>query len=390
MAKKHPDEVAGIKLAAVKPEVLKQCMKDAGLSVEGTLEQLIERMSEHITEQGGELADCDVCGGECDVSKFTICPYCGVGEDDEAPAALTPKPPVADSAKVEPLKDGDGAKTPLASLNQKLKKRGAKEPAPKAPEKKPAPLAKSTEKLDAAVKQVKTIQQKITADTQTFGRTVMGDHWELGNALYTIFKDNLYALRVDAATGVPRHKSWGQFVIGELGMSTQQAYKLMNVATQFSRKQVEEYGISKLKHLVRLPEAERNELLEDVAKRLPESELAKEVRERAKKTGGAAPPTVADRKREVQPTAGGPRKGSKAAAEKKKPRPLQDKVTIAALLTRQTVPLYVKGSAEKRAKRIGDEPTGREEVLNGVVCTYKLAMHSAGLVLIVERKREVV
>jgi hypothetical protein len=392
--KKAPEEVAGIKVAKVNGLVLTKHMLKAGLSIDGSLVELIERMSEHIREKGGELADCDVCGGECDVAVYTVCPYCGVGEEEES--AGKPKAPYKDSAKVEKLDDDKAAAPEKPKAEKGLRKRASQKPPDDGkPAAKVTALAKpkadpeAAKKLDEAVKTVKEVRDRIDSTTQSFGKAVMGDHWDLGKALYAIFKDDLYTQRVDAATGVPRYKSWNQFVIGELGMSAQQAYKLMNVSLAFTRKQVEEYGVSKLKHLVRLPEAERNAMLEDAAKRLPESELAKEVRERAAKSGASAT-TAADRKRAVKPTAGGGRKGSKAAAAKVKPRPLQDKVTIAALLTRQTVPLFVKGSVDKRAKRIGDEPTGREEMLNGVVCTYKLAMHASGLVLIVERKREAV
>ena len=394
--KKAPEEVAGIKVAKVNAVVLSKHMLAAKLSIDGSLVELIERMSEYIREKGGELADCDVCGGECDVNVYKVCPYCGVGEEEES--AGKPKAPYKDSAKVEKLDDDKAAAPEKPKAEKGLRKRGAKaaaKPAAKvtAPAK-PKADPEAAKKLDEAVKTVKEVRDRIDSTTQSFGKAVMGDHWDLGKALYAIFKDDLYTQRVDAATGVPRYKSWNQFVIGELGMSAQQAYKLMNVSLAFTRKQVEEYGVSKLKHLVRLPEAERNAMLEDAAKRLPESELAKEVRERAAKSGASAT-TAADRVRDAKPgkKSGNPKKRATtvaAAPKKPKPRPLQDKVTIAALLTRQTVPLYVKGSADKRAKRVADEPTGREEMLNGVTCTYKLVMHASGLVLIVERKREAV
>ena len=390
---KTPDEVAGVKVAAVKPAVLDKYLTMKGLGMDGTLAEKIERMGEYIREKGGVCADCETCGGECQIEgpeTYAECPYCGDGEMKDENGNLVP-PPVPPPAAAKPAPAAKPA-APAAVPAAPLRTRGSAAAAPPQAVQKagPAPVtAAGLKALETAVARVKKIEDRIKTEAERYGRVVYGDHWELGNAVYTIYKDRLYTQRMDPATQQTKYKSWNQFVLSELGMSPTWAYKLMDVAYGFTKEDVEKFGVAKLAHVVRLPEGDRKLLLTDASKALPVSAVAKQVQEQMRK-GGAA---------EREPTAAaaaggrGVRSGSKATkvAAKKKQEKLIDperKVTVATLLGRQTIPLFAKGKDDKRAKRIADEPVGREEVVNGVVCAYRVVLQAAGLVLIVERRRE--
>ena len=389
---KTPDEVAGVKVSAVKAAVLDKYLTMKKLGMDGTLAEKIVRMGEYIREKGGVCADCETCGGECQIEgpeTYSECPYCGDGEMKDENGNLVP-PPVPPSAAVKPTPAA--VKPPVATAPAApLRTRGSAAASPPQAVQKPGAAAVTVaglKALETAVARVKKIEERIKSEAERYGRVVYGDHWELGNAVYSIYKDRLYTQRMDPATQQTKYKNWNQFVLSELGMSPTWAYKLMDVAYGFTKEDVEKFGVAKLAHVVRLPEGDRKLLLTDASKALPVSAVAKQVQEQIRKGGAEREPTAA-----AAAGGRGVRSGTKAtkAAAKKKQEKLVDqerKVTVATLLGRQTIPLFAKGKDDKRAKRIADEPVGREEVVNGVVCAYRVVLQAAGLVLIVERRRE--
>lgn len=143
--------------------------------------------------------------------------------------------------------------------------------------------------LDAAVVRVKELKQRAVVC-----------YWELGRAIYEIYESRLHTQRA-AENGAPKYHSWTQFCRAELGMSSTQSYKLMDVATTFDRADLERAGLSKLALLVRLPPAERARMLDRVNEGTSLSGVAEQVRRlaaptrvdrRGRKHGGGRQPGV--------------------------------------------------------------------------------------------------
>jgi hypothetical protein len=171
-------------------------------------------------------------------------------------------------------------------------------------------------------------------------------------------------------------------------MSPTYARLLVDVATHFTEQQVRDWGVRKLTPTLQLPEAERNLLLEAKIKErgyasMPsEREIEHEVRE-FKKEKGIKARAARD---------GSARGGNKVQAT---PKAGLAKITVANILTKQTVKLYCRPSkvsafdpkTARRARKMSDQPWGVMELANDVVQYFSVAEVNGDLLLTVRTTR---
>jgi hypothetical protein len=145
------------------------------------------------------------------------------------------------------------------------------------------------------------------------------------------------------------------------------AHKLRNIAETFSRDDMEKIGASKLGIVLQLPEPQRARLLTHAREGATRSELE------AAKGKPRPPATVRD-----------------AAATVKAAR--NDKVTIAMVEGRVTLPLFARQSSKKDvpkpARKLTEDPWTEERLENNVIILYRVKTNEKGeMILIVERRR---
>lgn len=376
-------------------EAMREWCEKLGMDASGSADDLVERLDEyHRGPIKGELLVCDECGAEGD-GGLPVCPYCGIGDDEEGEPA----------GKAQPEKPAPGKKDPVAKKTDKKTSKPAKEkPAPKAKPKKPprvaveknanAALAVVAPAADEAPVEVLGSEAELDEALKhviELHHSAVVNYWEVGRELHRIFKSRLYVVR-KGTDGTPKYKSWSQFVVAEVGVSAQYSYRIMEVATMYSREQVAEIGISKLSLMAQLDEAERKKLM-DRSVGMSKGEVASEVRQL---TGGTRKtPTVSQKAGRAGFKGGSAaaKKGSKvhsenaAAARAAKPSASSSQITVASLLGRVTIPLFKKDS-KVRAMKLGDAPVGTEAMVNGVTVSYKVVLQPKGLAIVVERTRE--
>jgi hypothetical protein len=223
---------------------------------------------------------------------------------------------------------------------------------------------KTEKDLDAAVTRVQVLKAKAAESA-----------WELGVEIKNIYDAQLWKLRDEG--GKPRYKNPDAFTNEELGMTPANAWKLMDIAKNFTRGQVHEFGTAKLGLILQAPESARAELLSK-AKGASKTEVEKEVRRANKERK-----TVKSRKGVERP---------KPAAKVGKAT-----ITIANVLGSQTVPLWTKASVSAatgdrkswvKAKKVADVPSASIELENGVVQHFTLTADAEGcLKLRIETRR---
>ncbi len=245
-------------------------------------------------------------------------------------------------------------------------------------------LDATVEDLDRAVERVAKLRSEMAVNA-----------WELGHEIAQMHQRKLYLQRRDE-DGKPKYKSWTQFVSAELGMTVQHSLLLADVAKAFTRSEVEKYGVSKLSIMIRVSDDKRAELLEAADAGATRNEIQEAAKghtiERDTGRGGFAGGAEAGAPRGKGgtkiPDEKKGRKASKkdtkqAAALGAKGRPAGS-VTAVLAQPRMRIPLYVRGSEEKRAKKIGDDPVGEVELVNGQKLKIKPALSPSGLVAVIE------
>ena len=336
--------VAGVLLAKVNQETVLEHLGKFGLDTEGSLEDLVLRLAGH-QSQAKTKGDCDICGGVCDL-ELPVCPFCGTGDDGEAPAK-----PGAD-ASTAPAREPPAAEPPRTEVV-------------------PAATTALTRSLDDSVRRITDLK-----------REAVVSYWKLGRAIFENFEARLWSTR-KTGEGKTAYHSWNQFVVRELGMSPQHSYALMDVAVNFTEEDVSSVGVSKLALLARVPPAEREALLSRVREHgLPLSQVAEEVR----RIAGGKP-----RAESAAAKAGSPgfRGGESAAAARvaRQPPPREDQITVVVQEGRRTLQFVQKANPSSPAVHLNQDPVAEELHLNGTRTTYRLARGANGLVLIVARDR---
>lgn len=379
-----------IKLTKVRGDVVQRHLQAAGLSIDGTLQELVARLSEH-NEAKVPLEEhgiCDVCHASNSDIRVGECQYCGAR--DEQPELIARetvtdegKPPRKRGPKVEQTKPKapKGERVPKAPKADKpadkpkrKRSEGSSElaainlaPAVEAP----AEIVASTAELDEALAKVVSLRE-----------TAALDHYDLGAALFDIYSRKLYLARRND-DGTPMFKAWNQFVDAEVSISPAYTYRLMFVASEYSREQVQSIGVKKLMYIGRVAKEDREQLLAG-AREKSTDEIAEEVR-RLALPGAKAPTTNASTKSRDTSKATKARLAAQAsdAATVIESR---GEITVGLALGKKSIPLFKAGTS-KRAKTLAQVPSAEETLFNGVVVRYRVETTDDGLVLQVERVR---
>ena len=181
-----------------------------------------------------------------------------------------------------------------------------------------------------------------------------------GPSLGDIADRQLWKLRVDGKDK-PRFKTIEAFFYEETGFTPTHAWKLIKVAQKFTALDVERFGTGKLGLVLQAPENVQPALLGAVQSGASKAVIEQEVR-RANK--GLRTYVKKD--------------GTPAKKRGRKPGPFA-KITVANMLGKRTVPLYMAASVKAatgdhkgwdKAKRVRDVPTCTLELVNGVVQVF--------------------
>ena len=400
-AKASAEKEATTKLDKVVEPMVDEHLAKHDLVVEGDgLREKCDRLAAYYAQKipAARLLNCTTCGFDSDRDE-QCCPFCGDGEvvepetsgKAEAVAAEVPK---GEEASKKPrsaapaskktngaAKSSDGEKAPPSV--PAAPKSGAAETTT-GPDGQALVLARKGKKSETVVAteaHVVSAEEldKAIDEVQKAKQAAVFSYWELGRAIFLIYERKLFLERRDGSNN-PKYKNWSQFVSTELRMTPAYSYKLMDVAANFTREDVEAIGTTKLGILLKLPEAARAELVEKAKKGLPRSKLADEVR----KLAGSGPRRETGRKKTP---AGGGRKAKPAGGDAP-----DGSITVAMVLGRVKIPLFARpkkaGAAELRAKKLGDDPHGVEQLANGVEVRYVVTTTAKGeLQLVIERRR---
>tara|TARA_Y100000034_G_scaffold94428_1_gene114418 strand:- start:1511 stop:2407 length:897 start_codon:yes stop_codon:yes gene_type:complete len=263
-----------------------------------SLQRRVSKLVAHFkTKSDEELVECSNCKG-VSTNDFDFCPFCGALDEEPGTVVVLPEKLVV------------------------------------------------TDELDESVTGI--LKLKVA---------VVCCYWELGRAIKENFDRELWKQRRNA-DGSIQHRDFKAFCRTELNMSHPHAYKLMAVASAYSRNQVEKLGTSKLHIVLKVPEAQQGKLLEAAE-------------------GGASKRELLDKAKKLKGDA---------------PLPKKDRISIAVVPGRQTFPLYARQKSKtaepKAARRLTDNPWFDEELPNGVKVLYRVSLNKKGeMVLIVDRRR---
>lgn len=300
-----------IKIDKVDGDVVRAALRAVGHDPPKDIGACVKALAKHFKRATPKtrLADCTICGGISDVN-LPACPYCGDVETNEVAAVeVVARPTVA---------------TPADSL--------------------PHGVAE----LNDAVARVVELKRDAALNV-----------WELAQQMVKLSETGLWKLRKDE-DGNPRYRTWGLFCTAELGMSATHAYRLCDVARNFTRQQVEAIGTTKLQLALKVPPEKRSDVIRAAEGGATVAQIAAQVSATAERE---------------EPVRGGKR---------------QENVTVAALLGRVEIPLFKSRSHAQRAKAIGEIPRGEERMLNSVKQTFVVTRDegSGELLLVIERVRE--
>lgn len=306
---------------------------------------------------------CDRCDGISD-AVLTECPFCGDAGELEMEVAAAPEAP-QDAAQDEPQDEDDDA------IDAEVIEAPA--PAQKAPKgKKAPPVAEATTKnppkavkvakadkvpaaalaapTKAELAKVEQLDEQC-AKVKTLTVTAAQSLWDVGQALSKIHDKDLWKMR--RVNNVPVHVSFRRFVQDELGISHTYAYQMMEVAKEFTRKEVEQIGVNKLRLVLQAPPEKRAQALEAAA-------------------GGAS--------------------NQQLAAMGRPPAP-RNAVTVAMMLGTQTLPAYSRtrkdGESPALARKVQEDPWTLIPLENGAQIKVVLTSSPTGeLSFVVEVTRD--
>ena len=414
-----------IDLTKVDEGLIESYLSDYGvvLDADATLEDKALALEEYTRKQipKEHLADCDTCGGDSDIT-LPSCPYCGDGavEGDIPETAEAARQQLNDDSGSYEEDEQGSADAPeqeesTVATKKRTAKKASKKPSKKqtkkAPSKKRSQAKKddqesATEVVDGVLveatgvevveAQVEAVRQLDDGIVEVKRLFIEGAQkvWELGRAIKHLHESELWKHRL-TEDGKQAYKAWGAFVRTELHMSPTHAFSVMDVAEHFTEQQIAELGVAKLNIVLKLPDGERENMIERAKSGMSLSQVSNEVRDRIAKKGGKARSTGLLTPAQVARN----RKGGVGKAKKSKAKKADGgEVTAVAQLGRTTVKLFAAPNAtekkeglkvsKRRATTIAQDPSGAEELVNGVVVRYRIVKQAAGLALVIERRRE--
>lgn len=362
--------VMGVLLERVDAAVFRQSYK---LVIEkeppADLTRGVKELATHFQKSGKQLMECEgenACGGGSPLD-FGACPYCGAedgAEDDAASKRMGPRGPIGKTL-AETL---GSASAPNALV--KVDQNGT------TPVVLPAAVitvtssAMNEKVLDEAVAKIRVLK--------TQGTTVL---YQLGIVIYGVYSTELWRQR-GATEGKAAYKNFTQWVAAEVQIHQRTAFKMMQVAREFTEEQVTQYGNSILKVLLAAPKEDRQELLDKIDKGVVGGKrgVEREV-EKIRKRKGVKHVAGAGKTKRGE-------KGTRAARASKR-----KVVTVAFPAGRNSVELFArklkKSDPDKRAKKLADRPWGKLELQNGTAIYFAIVETAVGsLTLSVEARRE--
>lgn len=324
--------VADVKvdLTKVDPTLVKKALKGYGVD---TKDLVIDDMAERLqtlnrkSVEPDKLVTCMNCSG-CMDNDLDLCPFCGdEGEEASAEGAATALTKVPEVEIIE---------TPMT--------------------------AKALDEATARIKQ-------LTTDARH-------GYWRLGKEIFHVFSTKLWAVRMKH--GKQAYRSFEKYCAAELEMAHTTAFNMMGVAEKFTEEQVAKIGGSKLSLLLKAPEIDQDEILDDLNKGASFRDVQAKVKEKRKKRG------VTKKAHE----------GRKKMPAKAGPKPT-NRMTVALVTGVATLKMFAKPEQklkegeklEKRAKQVADNPIAIEVMSNGVERYYSITRTSEGLSLKIETKR---
>jgi nucleotide-binding universal stress UspA family protein len=367
------------------------------------VEAVIRELEEHFAAMpASKLLKCDKCQGWSS-EDLDSCPYCGEGgvvTKDAPPPELDAAPAETEAAPEEPKTEIDATQIEAAAevveekpqklvkVDRKKNGKGKKkdEPTTDAPAIEVAPTTAFTEKdLDDAIARFQVAAER-GADSM----------YEMGLELRKI-RDELWQQRT-AEDGKPKYKSFHQFVVEELKVSKDHAYRMVRVVECFSADQFRQYGAGVLKVLVAAPKEDHLRLLEQADKGATQKELAEEVAKVREEKGittietGTTKQRVAEGKPLPPTAAAAAAKRGTGAGTSRKPREAAA-VTVGLKQEQYTIPLFARpakpGDETGPARTLADQPWGKIEAMNGLSIFFAVKEKPTGeLVAMVTVKKD--
>lgn len=309
--------ILGKKIWSIPPRrlnhpVLDEELTRLGLDCTGSQDIRVERMATWIDQNcdPDELVDCD-CGGTSDTSHFTRCPFCG-DEEVELLDGTT-----VDSKQLS-LRRFDGDAVVEFGVVQVL----------------------TEASLDESVKAICTLKDQMAKN-----------YHRLGVMLRNVHDSGLWKMRM-SKDGKPKYADYGQWTRAEVGLGRTQATKCIDVATNFSEKEVKEIGHTRLAIALQVPPQYRDRLVA-------------QAREGASKR---------DLEREVAVVTGRVDTETKFRG---------NSITLALTTGTRTIRMIANDGTDEPAVCVGDKPVGSEILGNDVIQEYSIVEDSDGTLVIV-------
>ncbi len=316
--------------------------------------------------------ECSDCGRTSDIDAGDNCPYCGSG--DEAPAE-----------EPDDETDDEGDSVPPAPPARKPQALVLLAPPSDEPEDVERQIVEC--RADGTVEVVPDLtgltEADLDRDLAEIAKHRSGAHvtyWRWAKAVLDLYDGRRYTLRTDGE-GRPKYRSWQQFVVAELSISVAAAYKLIEIAKNFTEEDVLRFGATKLSLVATVAPEYRKALLEATVG-MSTREAAETTRAVREEVGGV--------ERTASAELGGPgmRGGSAAAEASAKARAGKSAITCVFSNGRTVLDCYRAGAPDRRASQPAHDPIAVEQLENGVVVTYRILQGPAGLQLAIERSRE--
>lgn len=300
-----------IKLIKCKGEIVDEKLAELELDTNGSLKMRVGRLAKHYADLEGEvdLANCSICGADS-AADLPSCPFCGDegAAVEEGEVAAEPAGEADDDIEEEVEEDGDiegtgetiegeepeveqGSEEPVAASKKATKAiKGKVTKAPKAV--KPAKSGKGSKVAAPEVVEATGItvvdssaldeQVQVIRDAVHGGAVALH---RLGSAANKIVEENLWKQRVND-DGVPAFRSFKQFCVAEIGMTSVHVYRAMKVAEQFTEAQISQLSGKQVRLVLEVPKEARQEVIE-AAKR---GEAGSTLTQRANELRGGRKP----------------------------------------------------------------------------------------------------
>jgi len=286
-----------------------------------------------------EMVKCDVCQS---FSPNTLdeCPFCGETDEPPGDGPEESAPVSTEIVKAEP------APKIVKTTSKKVKAKAAAQDLIEGPTEVHDSdgvilHTVATERdLDQAVERIDKIKTELMRVGTRCG-------WEMGNELREIHARKLFLQRLDPKTKVPKFKTFAQFVTHEIKITPNYAYQLMDIAVAFTKEDVEQIAMRKLRTILTVPDEYRDELKQRALAGASTNELAQAV----------------DKVMDGRPLRDTGRKGFRAGTEKVDPNAAKNAKKQREQLAAKTKESKKKKTDEAAAKGAKDRPADAVTVL---------------------------